>query len=259
MQDLRVTLVQAHLVWEDVDANLAAFGRLIDSLADETDLIVLPEMFTTGFSMQAAALAEDMEGPTLAWLREKSARRGADLVGGAMMHCDDGYVNRLLWVKPDGRVLWYDKRHLLGVAGEDKVYTPGTRRLTVTLKGWRIRPFICYDLRFPAWTRNADTPPYDLALFIANWPRRRALHWKALLAARAIENQCYVVGVNRIGVDGNGNGHCGDSMVIDPLGNVLFQKRDFPALHTATLSYAKLQAWRQAFGALADADPQLCV
>lgn len=257
MQDLKVTLIQADLAWEDVNANLAAFGRLIDTLADETDLIVLPEMFTTGFSMQAAALAEEMEGPTLAWLREKSARKHADVVGGAMMRSGEKYVNRLLWVKPDGQVLHYDKRHLLGIAGEDKVYTPGSRRLTVTLKGWRIRPFICYDLRFPAWVRNVDTPPYDLALFIANWPRPRVLHWKALLLARAIENQCYVIGVNRIGTDGNGNDHCGDSMVIDPLGNVLFQKRDFPALHTATLSQARLQAWRQQFNALGDADADL--
>ncbi len=254
MQDLKVTLVQADLAWEDSKANLAAFEERIDGLQDDTHLIVLPEMFTTGFSMNAPALAEDMQGRTVSWLKDTARRRNVDVVAGSMIREGDRYVNRLLWAAPDGRLTWYDKRHLLGVAGEDRVYSRGWEKLAVTLRGWRICPFICYDLRFPTWLRNLDTPPYDLSLFIANWPSSRAYHWRTLLVARAIENQCFVVGVNRIGTDGNGNAHSGDSSVIDPLGNILFQKKDAPAVHTATLQYTSLEACRQAFPVLADAD-----
>lgn len=254
MQDLKVTLIQADLVWEDIEANLAAFEERIDSLADDTHLIVLPEMFTTGFSMHAPAVAEDMQGRTVSWLKDVARRRNVDVVGGSMIREGDRYANRLLWASPDGGLNWYDKRHLLGVAGEDRVYSRGWEKLTITLRGWRICPFICYDLRFPIWLRNLDTPPYDLALFIANWPSSRAYHWRTLLTARAIENQCFVVGVNRIGTDGNGNAHSGDSSVIDPLGDLLFQKKDGPAVHTATLQYASLKECRQTFPVLSDAD-----
>ena len=254
MPDLKVTLIQADLAWEDIDANLAAFEKRIDALADDTHLIVLPEMFTTGFSMNAPALAEDMQGRTASWLKDMARRRGADVVGGSMIREGDRYVNRLLWAAPDGALQWYDKRHLLGVAGEDRAYSRGWEKLTVSLQGWRIRPFICYDLRFPIWLRNLERPPYDLALVIANWPSVRAHHWRMLLPARAIENQCFVVGVNRIGSDGNGLAYCGDSAVIDPLGNILFQKRDVPAVHTATLSYASLAEYRRTFPVLDDAD-----
>jgi len=254
MPDLNVTLIQADLAWEDIDANLAAFDKRINDLRDETHLIVLPEMFTTGFSMNAPALAEDMQGRSVSWLRETARRRAVDVVGGVLLEDHGRYVNRLLWASADGRLQWYDKRHLLAIAGEHRMYTPGQQKLTVTLRGWLIRPFICYDLRFPVWLRNLDRPPYDLALFIANWPRSRAYHWRALLAARAIENQCYVIGVNRIGTDGNGNAHSGDSSVIDPLGKILFQKKDAPAVHTTTLHYASLETCRQTFPVLVDAD-----
>jgi len=254
MPDLKVTLIQADLAWEDVDANLAAFEERIGGLQDETHLIVLPEMFTTGFSMNAPALAEDMQGRTVAWLKKIARRRGVDVVGGSMIREGDRYVNRLLWAAHDGGLQWYDKRHLLGIAGEDRVYSRGWEKLIVTVQGWHICPFICYDLRFPMWLRNLETPPYDLAVFIANWPRSRAHHWRTLLAARAIENQCFVVGVNRIGTDGDSNAHSGDSSVIDPLGNILFQKKDAAAVHTATLPYAALEECRRTFPVLEDAD-----
>ncbi len=254
MPDLKVTLVQADLAWEDIDANLAAFEKRIEGLTDDTHLIVLPEMFTTGFSMNARALAEDMQGRTVAWLKGMARKKGVHVVGGSMLREGDRYVNRLLWVAPDGGLQWYDKRHLLGIAGEDRVYSRGWEKLAVSLQGWRVCPFICYDLRFPIWLRNLETPPYDLALFIANWPSARAHHWRTLLLARAIENQCFVVGVNRIGTDGNGHAYCGDSSVIDPLGNILFQKRDAPAVHTATLPYAFLEECRRTFPVLDDAD-----
>ncbi len=254
MPDLKVTLIQADLAWEDIDANLAAFEKRISDLSDETHLIVLPEMFTTGFSMNPMALAEDMQGRTVAWLREMARGKGAAVVGGAMIREGERYVNRLLWASPDGRLQWYDKRHLIGIAGEDRAYSPGWEKLIVSVRGWRICPFICYDLRFPIWLRNLERPPYDLALFIANWPAVRAYHWRTLLLARAIENQCFVVGVNRVGTDGNGHDYCGDSAVIDPLGNILFQKKDVPAVHTATLPHAIVEECRRTFPVLEDAD-----
>ena len=178
MPDLTVTLIQTELDWEDVAANLRRFDRLIDSLQVATDLIVLPEMFTTGFSMNAAALAENMNGRAVGWLRE-TARRTAAAVVGSIIVVDDGrFYNRLCWASPDGELATYDKKHLFRYAGEDRVYTAGGASLLVELKGWRIRPFVCYDLRFPVWTRNTNRT-YDLALFVANWPQRRAEHWKA--------------------------------------------------------------------------------
>jgi omega-amidase len=253
MSDLTVTLIQTELDWEDVAANLRRFGRLIDSLQVATDLIVLPEMFTTGFSMNAGALAENMNGRTVDWLRE-TARRTAAAVVGSIIVVDDGrFYNRLCWASPDGKLATYDKKHLFRYAGEDRVYTAGGAPLLVELKGWRIRPFVCYDLRFPVWTRNINRT-YDLALFIANWPQRRAEHWKVLLQARAIENQSYVIGVNRIGTDGNGLYHSGDSSVIDPIGTILFRSAHAPCAFTLPLEQDRLDDYRQSFPAWKDAD-----
>ena len=253
MPDLTVTLIQTELDWEDVAANLRRFDRLIGSLQVATDLIVLPEMFTTGFSMNAAALAENMNGRAVGWLRE-TARRTAAAVVGSIIVVDDGrFYNRLCWASPDGELATYDKKHLFRYAGEDRVYTAGSASLLVELKGWSIRPFVCYDLRFPVWTRNTNRT-YDLALFVANWPQRRAEHWKVLLQARAIENQSYVIGVNRIGTDGNGLYHSGDSSVIDPVGDILFRNAHAPCVFTLPLERDRLDDYRRSFPAWKDAD-----
>jgi len=253
MQDLKVTLIQTSLFWENIESNLSLLDEKIDGIRDETDLIVLPEMFTTGFSMNAENLAQDMDGKPVEWLRKKSGSRQIDITGSMIIRENGKYYNRLLWAKPDGTLLYYDKRHLFRMNGEEKVYSGGDKTLTVELKGWRIRPFICYDLRFPVWTRNLNNS-YDVAVFIANWPEKRSYHWKTLLVARAIENQCYVIGVNRVGKDGNGYYHSGDSSVIDPSGNILFRKPDQESVFTASLSYPVLQEYRKSFPAWMDAD-----
>ena len=253
MQDLKVTLIQTFLFWENIESNLSLFDEKIDGIRDETDLIVLPEMFTTGFSMNAEKLAQDMGGISVKWLREKSRSRQTDVTGSMIIRENGKYFNRLLWAKPDGTLSYYDKRHLFRMTGEEKVYSAGDKNITVELKGWRIRPFICYDLRFPCWTRNLNNS-YDVAVFIANWPEKRTSHWKTLLPARAIENQCYVIGVNRVGEDGNGYYHSGDSSVIDPAGNIIFRKQDEESVYTASLSYQVLQEYRKSFPVWMDAD-----
>ena len=253
MQDLKVTLIQTSLFWENIESNLSLFDEKIDSIRDETDLIVLPEMFTTGFSMNAEKLAQEMDGKAAVWLREKSRSRQTDITGSMIIRENGKYFNRLLWAKPDGTLFHYDKRHLFRMTGEEKVYSAGDRNITVELKGWRIRPFICYDLRFPCWTRNINNS-YDVAIFIANWPEKRTSHWKTLLPARAIENQCYVIGLNRVGDDGNGYYHSGDSSVIDPAGIIIFRKQDEESVFTASLSYTALQEYRKSFPAWMDAD-----
>ncbi len=253
MQDLKITLIQSSLFWENIESNITLFDEKIDGIRDETDLIVLPEMFTTGFSMNAEKLAQDMDGKPAVWLREKSRSKKADITGSMIIRENGKYFNRLLWAKPDGTLLYYDKRHLFRMTGEEKVYSAGDKNITIELKGWRIRPFICYDLRFPCWTRNLNNS-YDVAVFIANWPEKRSYHWKALLTARAIENQCYVIGVNRVGNDGNGYYHSGDSSVIDSAGNIIFRNQDEESVYTASLSYRALQEYRKSFPAWMDAD-----
>ena len=253
MQDLKVTLIQTFLFWENIESNLSLFDEKIDGIRDETDLIVLPEMFTTGFSMNAEKLAQDMGGTSVKWLRGKSRSRQTDITGSMIIRENGKYFNRLLWAKPDGTLSYYDKRHLFRMTGEEKVYSAGDKNITVELKGWRIRPFICYDLRFPCWTRNLNNS-YDVAVFIANWPEKRTSHWKTLLPARAIENQCYVIGVNRVGEDGNGYYHSGDSSVIDPAGNIIFRQQDEESVYTASLSYQVLQEYRKSFPVWMDAD-----
>lgn len=246
MPDLIVTLVQSDLAWEDVDANLAAFDVKIEQVVESTDLIVLPEMFSTGFSMDAVNLAEPMEGKTVSWMRTKAAQKKAVVAGSVIIEDQGHFYNRLIWAQPDGCVATYDKKHLFGYAGEDKVYQAGQSRFSLELVGWRIRPFICYDLRFPIWTRNLDLV-YDLAIFSANWPARRSAHWRALLIARAIENQAYVIGVNRVGGDGNGLEHDGHSTVIAPSGDVLFEAGKDEITHTISLDRHHLDAYREQF------------
>jgi predicted amidohydrolase len=253
MDDLRVTLVQTDLAWEDRATNLKNLAETIGAQADHGDLIVLPEMFATGFSMAPQALAETMTGESVQWLHQIATSAGSTVTGSLMIEDGGHYHNRLFWVSPDGVQATYDKKHLFTFAGEDKVYTPGETPLQVSLKGWQIRPSICYDLRFPVWTRNR-APFYDLAIFVANWPAKRAAHWRSLLKARAIENQSYVVGVNRVGRDGNGHEYLGDSMAIDPLGRIIFHRALEACTPTLRLEADLLRRYRRSFPALADGD-----
>lgn len=253
MQDLNVTIFQSELAWEDPAANLSSFDKRLDQSTRLGDLVVFPEMFTTGFTMNAPELAQEMDGTAVAWMRETSARHKVHITGSMIIRDGQRYYNRLIWAKPDGELMTYDKRHLFRMSGEHEIYSAGDRTIIVEIEGWKICPFICYDLRFPVWTRNIKKR-YDLALFVANWPAPRSMHWETLLRARAIENQCYVVGVNRVGTDGNGLPYDGKSAFIDPTGKVLFQQKDTPVIHTETLSCDVLTTYRESFPAWMDAD-----
>ncbi len=249
---LRISIVQAHLAWEDAQANRTHFDELLAPLKGKTDLIVLPEMFTTGFSMNAGPNAEPPGGPTQQWMQLHADRSGAAVTGSYICGENGKYFNRLLFVEPGGKVHTYDKRHLFTLAGEHKSYQPGLKSLTLTWKGWRIRPLICYDLRFPVWSRNTDE--YDLLFYVANWPDKRREAWKTLLAARAIENQAYCLGVNRVGTDEKGHYYSGDSSMFDFSGRLLMQLTDQEAVVTLKLDQADQQAFRQKLNFLADRD-----
>jgi len=253
MRDLTVTVMQANLKWEDPASNLAMFDERISRFKETPDLVVLPEMFTTGFTMEPARVAEEMEGPSVEWMVRTANEGNFHLAGSLAVRDGGAFYNRLVWAFPDGEILTYDKRHLFRMAGEDRVYSPGDSLVTARVHGWRIRPFICYDLRFPLWCRNHDNG-YDAALYVANWPEKRAAHWKTLLAARAIENQCYVIGCNRTGFDGNGVTYSGDSSVVDPKGRVMMRETGGEGVLTVRLSYADLAAYRESFPVWMDAD-----
>jgi omega-amidase len=260
MQNLRISLVQGATRWHDPAGNRDYYGRLIAPLHGLTDLILLPETFTSGFSNDAIDQAEGMDGPTVAWLREQSRRLGAAITGSVQIRTDEGVFNRLFFATPDGGLQHYDKRHLFRYAKEHERYASGRERLTVEYKGWRICPLVCYDLRFPVYSRNrfdVERPgglDYDLLLYVANWPAARAYPWKTLLRARAIENLCFVAGLNRVGTDGNGLDYSGDSAVIDFLGHPLSEATDEEVVTTTTLPAALLLAHRERFPAMLDAD-----
>ncbi|MFT3748689.1 MAG: amidohydrolase [Agriterribacter sp.] len=265
MSTISLTTVQTNLFWENRDANLQMFESKICSIADKTEIVILPEMFSTGFSMRPEKLAEKMDGFTVNWMRNISAKKKVILTGSLIIEDREQYFNRLIWMLPDGNFGWYDKRHLFAFAGEHKHYTGGEKRLIASVKGWKINLQVCYDLRFPVWVRQQNTnsgilydkqkiPEYDLVIYVANWPQRRNHAWKTLLQARAIENQCYVAGVNRVGDDGNGIYHSGDSMIVDPLGEVLYTKADTEDIHTAILQKDKLEEVRSKFPFWKDAD-----
>lgn len=255
---MNVTLLQPNLYWHDPVANRAMLEERIFNLPESTDLIVLPEMFTTGFTMDAPAVAEPMNLTTFRWLKQMAAQTQAVVTGSYVVQEKGAYFNRLIWMQPDGQFDVYDKRHLFRMAGEDTIYTAGTRRIIKEWKGWRICPLICYDLRFPVWSRNVQTDSrgfdYDLLLYVANWPAARRNPWNVLLQARAIENLSYVIGVNRVGVDGNGHPYSGDSAVVDFKGDVLFRQSDTEVVHQQTLSLDELRAFRTKFPANLDAD-----
>ncbi len=260
MQDLRISLVQGDTRWHDPAGNRDYYGALLAPLAGNTDLVILPETFTSGFSNDAIDQAEDMDGPTVAWIAEQARALGAVVTGSVQLRVDGSVYNRLLWATPDGELHYYDKRHLFRFGGEHKRYAAGNGRLCVEWKGWRINPQICYDLRFPVFARNRfdverkDGPDYDLLIFVANWPAVRAYPWKTLLRARAIENLAYVAGVNRVGRDGNDIDYAGDSAVIDFLGQPISECTDEPVVVTTTLQAKELAAHRERFPAMLDGD-----
>lgn len=251
MQTLKITLLQQPLSWMNGAANLRHFDRLLENLSGR-DVIVLPEMFTTGFAMEAAQASLPQQ-EVVAWLQHHARATQALIGGSAAIQTEAGAVNRFLLVEPDGTLHQYDKRHLFRMAEEHQHYLPGERRELVYWRGWRILPQICYDLRFPVFSRNRND--YDLALYVANWPAPRAHHWQALLMARAIENQAYVAGCNRVGSDGNHHRYRGDSQIISPQGEILAAAEPFtPARLDAELSLEALQAYRERFPAWRDAD-----
>jgi omega-amidase len=270
MSTLTITGIQTTLHWENKAANLQKLEEKINSIKEKTEIVILPEMFSTGFSMQPEKLAEAMDGETVQWMKRIAAGKKIILTGSLIIQEADQtetvrprYYNRLVWMLPNGQYGYYDKRHLFAYAGEDKHYTAGTKRLIASVKGWKINLLVCYDLRFPVWARQ--TPPlstggekqgvrYDVLIYVANWPEKRIHAWKTLLQARAIENQCYVVGVNRVGDDGAGIHYTGNSMVVDPMGEVLYQKKDEEDIFTVTLDKDHLNAVRKTFPFWKDAD-----
>ena len=253
MNNLRVTVIQSGIVWHSIEDNLRHFGKLISSIESDTDILFLPEMFSTGFTMKPRDLAEDMNGRTVSAMSEWASRLNAFIAGGIIVSADGRFFNRIVITDPDGGAIYYDKKHLFRMSGEDGVYEPGRANITTRIRGWRVRPFICYDLRFPVWTRNIGNE-YDVAFFAANWPSERLHHWETLLRARAIENQCYVVGVNRTGEDGNGVRYPGGTSIVDYSGNVMFSAGSGNCIHTDELSFMKLEEYRRGFPAWMDAD-----
>ncbi|MBC7890274.1 MAG: nitrilase family protein [Ferruginibacter sp.] len=277
MSSLTITTIQTNLDWENKAANLRSIEKKINELQEKTEIIVLPEMFSTGFSMRPQVLAETMEGETVQWMKDIAAENKIILTGSLMISENDHYYNRLIWMLPNGQFGYYDKRHLFAYAEEATHYTAGNKRLIASVKGWKINLQVCYDLRFPVWARNRlirsempietsaltlpvtdatqdARPEYDILIYVANWPQRRNHAWKTLLCARAIENQCYVVGVNRVGRDGNNINHSGNSLVIDPLGEVLYHMSDEEDVFTVTLQKEHLEEVRKKFPFWKDGD-----
>ena len=262
MQFLSITTIQTNLHWEDKQANRNMLEEKILSIKDKTNIVVLPEMFTTGFSMNPSLLAEKMDGETVAWMRRLAKTKSIILVGSLIIEEDQKYYNRLIWMLPNGELGFYDKRHCFSLSGEHEHYTPGTKRLIASVGGWKVNLCICYDLRFPVWTRQViqsdpdqePAPEFDLLIYVANWPEVRSNAWKTLLHARAIENQCYVVGVNRVGSDIHDIKHSGDSMVIDPLGEVIYHKADDEHIQTIIIDKIKLNTVREKFPFWLDGD-----
>lgn len=269
MSTLTITGIQSTLHWEAKKANLQMFEEKIFSISKPTEIVVLPEMFSTGFSMQPEKLAETMEGETMQWMKQVASKKKIILTGSLIIKDSsppgsggEVYYNRLVWVLPNGQVGYYDKRHLFAYADEDQHYTPGEKRLIASVKGWKINLLVCYDLRFPVWSRQSPPPSgevgrgpeYDVLIYVANWPERRVHAWTTLLRARAIENQCYVIGVNRTGEDGNKIHYTGESMAIDPMGEILYHKKDEDDVFTVTLDRSHLEKVREKFPFWKDAD-----
>jgi predicted amidohydrolase len=256
MNHLSFTLIQTHLHWEDKSSNLEMMEQKIRSIQQPTHIVLLPEMFSTGFSMKPELLAEEMNGPTVEWMKRVAAENKIIVTGSLIIKDQQHFYNRLIWMLPNGQYAYYDKRHRFAFAGEDVHYSSGNKRLIASVNGWKINLQVCYDLRFPVWARQQtnDEPEYDVLIYVANWPERRKHAWRTLLQARAIENQSYVIGVNRVGNDGNTIYHSGNSMVIDASGDVLYEKEHEEDVYTISLSKESLQELRSKLPFLKDGD-----
>ena len=249
---MQVLLIQAPLVWENPKINREYFEERINSISEKIDLVVLPEMFTTGFTMNPAAVSETMQGETVLWLQSLAKAKNCAITGSIVIEENGNFYNRMLFVFPSGEIQHYDKRHLFTLAGEEKVYTAGTQKLIVDYLGWKICPLVCYDLRFPAFSRNSED--YDLLIYVASWPKIRTNAWDALLKARAIENMSYAIGVNRIGTDSNGYEYIGHSQAVDFLGNYALEPKESESSFLVVLDKEKMLETRQRLGFLNDRD-----
>ncbi len=249
---MKIALIQTALVWEDAQANRDHFTQLIQSVNEPVDLFVLPEMFTTGFTMQSQQVAEDMQGETLKWMQNVANTNQSAICGSVVIKVQNDCYNRFIFVHPSGEIQTYDKRHLFTLAGEDQNYRSGRDRLIIDYKGFKICPMVCYDLRFPVFSRN--TVDYDLLIYVANWPKLRVNAWDILLRARAVENMCYVVGVNRTGFDANGHEYVGHSQTVDFLGNYLVEPRENEGIYVVELQKEPLFETRKKLAFLNDRD-----
>lgn len=257
MSSLSFTLIQTKLFWEDSTSNLEMLASKIGSIKEKTQVVVLPEMFSTGFSMQPKLFAEKMDGKTVQWMKQQASKNNIILCGSVIIEEDNKFYNRFIWMQPNGIYATYNKKHLFAFAGENNHYTAGANQIITQTNGIKVKPLICYDLRFPVWARQQSNNPadmYDVLLYVANWPERRNHAWKSLLVARAIENQCYVIAVNRVGNDGNDISHSGDSMIINPLGEVVYCKTNEEAIFTYTINKHEIEEVRTKFPFYKDAD-----
>ena len=249
---MKVALVQSSIVWEDPKSNRYFYEEKINALTEQVDLIVLPEMFTTGFTMNPSAVAETMQGETMQWLQSLAKAKKCAITGSLIIKEGENLFNRLVFVFPNGELQFYDKRHLFTLAGEDKVYTSGKEKLIVDYLGWKICPLVCYDLRFPVFARNTEN--YDLLLYVANWPKPRINAWDILIKARSVENMCYTIGVNRVGLDSNNLEYIGHSQVVDYLGNSILEPQESEAVFIVELNKDKMLETRKKLGFLNDLD-----
>lgn len=249
---MKIALIQSSLTWENPKANRNYFEEKINALTEKVNLIVLPEMFTTGFTMKPEVVFETMEGKTVSWLQSLSKANNSAITGSLVIKENDNFFNRLVFVFPSGEIQFYDKRHLFSLAGEDKVYTSGREKLIVEYLGWKICPLICYDLRFPVFTRNVEE--YDVLLYVANWPKQRINAWDILLKARSVENMCYTIGVNRIGLDNNNFEYNGHSQAVDFFGNCILEPQEIDGVFIVELNKGKLIEIRNKLDFLNDRD-----
>ena len=258
---LNIAIIQSDLFWEDRTSNMKMFEEKLKQVPNQTHLVILPEMFTTGFTMNVNNMAESMDGETILWMKKMAQQHKIILTGSVIIKEVKNFYNRLIWMMPNGDMGFYDKRHLFGFAKEDQYYTAGTTRLIAGVNGWKINLQICYDLRFPVWSRQQiqnkneeQQAEYDLLIYVANWPEKRSEAWKSLLCARAIENQSYVIGVNRVGTDAHGNTYSGESSIINPLGEIIYQKKNEEDIYSVQLDQQTLYEIRNQFPFLKDID-----
>lgn len=250
--DITISGIQFDIIWEDRGKNIEKIESMLSDIPDDTDILILPEMFTTGFSMKPADLAESMDGETIRWIKEQSEKKNIVIAGSIIINDAGLYRNRFLWVEPNGTISYYDKRHSFGLAGESKYYTCGKEKITFEYKGWKFLPSICYDLRFPVWMKN--NMEYHVIINVANWPSPRTAHWTIFLISRAIENQSYLIGINRVGTDGEGRYYTGDSAIITHNGNCLTRLSKTEGIISAKLSMEKLLEYRKEYPFLKDQD-----